>query len=296
MNESLKNILRKVPGLVIAKNRVQDCISEISHKREVRKNRAYIKINQEIEMFSVGGMSEKEANLTILSVNQTFPFLAKLIEKLGEKEPLNLSSLEEFCPESIESEETENLGKSFTEYGSDKATRHNYHIIYRHLLQDKSKIDRILEIGIGSNNYQDIVHSMGREGKPGASLFAFRDFLPNAQVFGADIDKRVLFEDDRIKTFYVDQTNLDTFDELGRNVGDEFDLIIDDGLHVPNTNIAVLLFSIDRLKKGGWLVIEDIGANRLPLWQVVSHLLPGNFKPHIIQTKACLVFAIQKLS
>ena len=42
-------------------------------------------------------------------------------------------------------------------------------------------------------------------GKPGASLRVWRDYFPNAIIYGADIDKDILFAEERIKTFYIDQ-------------------------------------------------------------------------------------------
>jgi hypothetical protein len=49
---------------------------------------------------------------------------------------------------------------------------------------------------------------------------------------GADIDRNVLFEEDRIKTGYMDQTKPEDirafFDQTGVM---SFDLMVDDGLH-----------------------------------------------------------------
>ena len=86
-------------------------------------------------------------------------------------------------------------------------------IIFMEQYCDKNNIRNIFEIGLGTN-YKNIVSNMGINGKPGASLRAFRDYCPNASVFGADIDKRILFEEERIKTFYVDQTDPVTFDPI----------------------------------------------------------------------------------
>ena len=46
---------------------------------------------------------------------------------------------------------------------------------------------------------------MTANGKPGASLRVWRDFFPNAKIYGGDIDKETLFIEDRISTYYVDQ-------------------------------------------------------------------------------------------
>ena len=46
---------------------------------------------------------------------------------------------------------------------------------------------------------------MGEKYNPGSSLRALRDYFPNANIFGADIDKNIVNDQNRIKTFYVDQ-------------------------------------------------------------------------------------------
>jgi hypothetical protein len=90
----------------------------------------------------------------------------------------------------------------------------------------------------------------------------------NAQVFGADIDRRILFDEDRIRTYYVDQTRFSSFDELYSNLADGmFDLVIDDGLHSPNANIATMLFALKILRPSGFFVVEDIISSSMPIWQ-----------------------------
>ena len=94
--------------------------------------------------------------------------------------------------------------------------------------------------------------------QPGSSLRAFRDFLPHAQIFGADIDRQIPFEDHRIRTFYVDQTREESFEEFALNLSNvSVDLVIDDGLHAPNANIRTMLFSFQILKPGGRFIAED---------------------------------------
>ena len=41
------------------------------------------------------------------------------------------------------------------------------------------------------------------------------------------------------------------------------DLIIDDGLHSIFTNLNTILNSLPKLNKKGWLIIEDIGAEKI---------------------------------
>ena len=100
---------------------------------------------------------------------------------------------------------------------------------------------------------------MGLQGKPLASLRAWRDYFPNANVYGADIDKEILKNEDKIKTYYVDQTSVISISELFKNIGSvNFDIIIDDGLHEYNANICLFENSFKFLNKQGYYIIEDV--------------------------------------
>jgi len=78
-------------------------------------------------------------------------------------------------------------------------------------------------------------------------------------MFGADIDRDILFEEGRIRTFWVDQRDSNAIRALWATLADiEFDIIIDDGLHEASANIRFFLESFGRLKPGGIYVIEDI--------------------------------------
>ena len=101
------------------------------------------------------------------------------------------------------------------EFGSDKA-KNNYTPAYSALFNDRRDQHlRIFELGLGSNN-PDVLSNMGVFGAPGASLRGWRELFPHALVYGADIDRRILFEEDRIKTFYCDQLDHLRFVRCGR--------------------------------------------------------------------------------
>jgi len=87
---------------------------------------------------------------------------------------------------------------------------------------------------------------------------------------------------------------LTSLESLGRNIPDGIDLIIDDGLHSPNANLAVLAFGLKKLKNHGWLVIEDIPERAVPLWEVVAALLPDTFASKLLRAEGDLVFAVQR--
>ena len=147
-------------------------------------------------------------------------------------------------------------------YGSDKGGRnndHNYASYYSKIFfHKKNQIKNFLEIGLGTNN-QNLASNMGSKGVPLASLRAWRDYFINANIYGADIDKNILKNEDRIETYYVDQTDPITINELFVNIGDiKFDIILDDGLHLYEANICLFENSINHLKSDGIYIIEDI--------------------------------------
>jgi hypothetical protein len=171
---------------------------------------------------------------------------------------------------------------------SDKSTAHNYHILYSYVFGrcGRKSTLRVLEVGLGTDN-PDLVSSMGKGGTPGASVRAFRNYLPNAEVFGADIDRDILFSEYRIKTAYVDQLNIKTFEKMYSDMGGKkFDVIIDDGLHSIGANLNTLLFGLDNINVDGWVIVEDIAKSKIDAWKVVDSVLKTNpvYETYIVDT------------
>lgn len=159
----------------------------------------------------------------------------------------------------------------FFEYGSDKGapndqahpislkSAHTYADLYYILFNfSRNSIKRVFECGLGTNNLS-FESNMGQTGVPGASLRAWRDYFPNAEIFGADIDSGILFSEERIATFHVDQTVLESIERMWDKIStEEFDIIIDDGLHTFDAGISLFEASFSKLREGGIYVIEDI--------------------------------------
>ena len=167
--------------------------------------------------------------------------------------------------------------------------------MYGHILGDGTAVRSLVEIGLGTNN-PEVVSTMGSAGHPGASLRAFRDYLTGARIYGADVDKRILFSEDRISTCYVDQTDPASFAELESLVGPAIDVVIDDGLHAPNANLSVLNFALERLSVGGWVVIEDIVVTAEPIWAVIGALMPDSYEPVLLRAEGGVIFAARRNS
>ena len=157
-----------------------------------------------------------------------------------------------------------------TKQGSDKGSGvHNYTAIYSVLFAKlREEPLRILELGLGTNNLS-LPSNMGGYGRPGASLRGWRDLFPRALVYGADIDREILFEEDRIKTFYCDQLDRLVIRDLWSqpDLQSGVDIIIDDGLHTFEGNRSFLDESLERLRSGGVYVIEDIDHETIEKWR-----------------------------
>ncbi len=193
----------------------------------------------------------------------------------------------------------ERLGEILRKNQSDKSGTHNYHVVYSYIFRQLGdRPIKTLEVGIGTNN-QDLVSSMGWNGRPGASLYAFREFLPKAQVYGADIDRGILMTGDRIKTSYVDQMNMNTFKDMNDNFGNvKFDLIIDDGLHSIGANLNTLVYALDQVADGGWIVIEDIALNQHDYWRPMDAILQTmpQYDAFMVKCKQSCMYVVHKLS
>jgi len=154
-------------------------------------------------------------------------------------------------------------------YGSDKGYgRHNYTVVYSVLFEPyRDRPLRVFELGLGTNN-TEVASNMGIQGRPGASLRGWRDLFPLAQVFGADIDRGILFQENRIKTFYCDQLDPAAIRAMWSqpDLQDGMDIIIEDGLHTFDANVSFLEGSLEQLRPGGIYVVEDIARDCIDRW------------------------------
>lgn len=159
------------------------------------------------------------------------------------------------------------LCKMMTRNGSDKGNGHTYTRFYYEMFKDiRNEPLNIFEVGLGTNNI-NIPSNMGRGGIPGASLRGWRDFFPNANIVGADIDKDILFTENRIKTFYCNQLESSTIIEMWSKIPEYFDIIVDDGLHTPQANLTFFQNSFFKLKQNGIYIIEDIYVANIPEYE-----------------------------
>ena len=201
-----------------------------------------------------------------------------------------------YCPD-----QSNKLTYLFQKYGSDKGAfrvkshpypwpPHTYSDLYDEMWKnERHKIHKIFECGIGTNS-QVVQSNMGPSGIPGASLYAWRDYFPNAEIYGADIDREILFKDNRIKTYWVDQLSPEAIQSLWEEIGENnFDIMLDDGLHRFQAGSTLFINSIHALADDGVYIIEDVSSSDLLLYSnffsnltyaVEFHLMTAEYKTY----------------
>ena len=143
-----------------------------------------------------------------------------------------------------------------------------YTPIYELILKNRN-ISRILEVGIGTP--EAMSHVKGY--KPGASLRMWRDYFPKAEIVGLDVSVASVIDaaDDRIRTILWDSKQ-----ELAIDVG-MFDLIIDDGSHKPEDQLATFNVLSKLIRPGSLYIIEDVDE-----WTVKNNLLSLYLPEHTL--------------
>jgi len=147
-------------------------------------------------------------------------------------------------------------------YGADKCPQlaHALTPYYYEMLKDrKYSVKKVLEMGVG--NYRQI--SKWKGAQIGASLKMWRDFFPNAWVYGADWQPESIIEEERLSTYYA---NLDFEEDILKileKTGLDLDLIIDDASHRPRQQLLLAKTILPRLTTKDWIyIIEDCDGNK----------------------------------
>ncbi|HTB22803.1 MAG TPA: hypothetical protein VK914_08865 [bacterium] len=231
------------------------------------------------------------AEITIRGINQLLPGLYSLAILNGAK-GIEPRSAEGWPFPEGDLETIKALEACLAKFGTRKDPP--YLRLYGHIFKDREQIETVLEIGIGSNNPSIVSNNLG-SAAPGSTLRGLRDFLGGARIYGVDVDTDILFTEDRIQTYFVDQTDRASLEALGRELPDAFDLIIDDGLLAPVADLPTLNFSLARLRIGGWLVVEEIPGRALVFWKVVATMLALSFKATILSNDDdSLIFVVER--
>lgn len=135
----------------------------------------------------------------------------------------------------------------------ENTARHDYTRLYHALFSPiREKVTTVFELGIFQGN----------------SLRMWRDYFPNAIIYGADIDANYVAcaKGERIVTRVCDETDPGSVIDLLAD-WPEFDIIVDDALHTFTDNLKFFSYAWPRLKKGGVYVIEDVRKDEQSLFK-----------------------------
>ena len=130
---------------------------------------------------------------------------------------------------------------------SDKGSNHAYEQFYPDIFDKyKDKKDlKILEIGISI----------------GYSLKMWAEIFPNAQIYGMDQNySQLMLSDEERQRFTFLPKGCQTDKNIFRDCP-LFDIIIDDGSHIPVLTLQTWFILKDKLSPNGIYIIEDVDLN-----------------------------------
>lgn len=145
-----------------------------------------------------------------------------------------------------------NLLEIGNRYGTDKFGKLGYHPFYeRHLSPWVDRKFTLMEIGV----YK------------GASIRTWEEHFQKATIVGLDNDPGVLQQKfARAKIVIGEQGDAAFLRKVAEEVGG-FDVIIDDGSHMPWDQKASFVELFKRVRPGGLYVIEDLMTSYWPNWK-----------------------------
>lgn len=148
-------------------------------------------------------------------------------------------------------------------YGTDKGTTfyfsHGFTEIYNDYFQkiankcyEEGRKVNILEIGVGDAK----------------SLYMYNEFFDgNCEIYGMDTDQQCLnYATENIHISICDQGDRNELSYFLKNINVKFDIIVDDGSHIPIHQMISLVSLYKALSKDGIYIIEDLHTNLNGSW------------------------------
>lgn len=171
-----------------------------------------------------------------------------------------------------------NIDDLFIRYGTNKGgpLGWGYSPYYQQALEARREdVRNVLEIGICG--FLDFPNNV-----VGASLFAWRDFFPNARIHGVDNDARFVFNDKpRIVTRLTNAYDLVDMAAALAEFDRTFDFVCDDAVHDPSAQMQLCAQIWPWVVPGGVYAIEEIcpykypNGDPAPFYRQLEALCPG---------------------
>jgi hypothetical protein len=139
-------------------------------------------------------------------------------------------------------------------YGTDKVDeghtffKKNFMEIYEKYFEELRMMPiRFLEIGVLN----------------GSSLYSWREYFPNAEIHGMDINpncKRFERPDLNVFVHTLDCSNEEALKNFAEQYKNYFDIILDDGAHINNITLKTFRNFYSAVKSNGYYIIEDFAC------------------------------------
>jgi predicted O-methyltransferase YrrM len=144
---------------------------------------------------------------------------------------------------------------------SDKHYWHRYTDTYEAAFAKLGSVTEILEFGVFR----------------GESIAWLAERFPHARIVGVDIvpDSLDWPRSDRIDYIQLDQGDRAAIQTMFAGLGRRFDLIIEDGSHIPQHQAACLIEGLPHVRSGGLYVLEDIHTSHPDNAAFAQYLTPG---------------------
>jgi hypothetical protein len=141
-------------------------------------------------------------------------------------------------------------------YGSSDKATHRYMQYYsRHLGPLRFQRNAVLEIGVGGIEFD--------KPAPGGSLRIWRDYLIRSQIIGVDIHPKDVDMGHRVHFHRADQSSPKDLQRVIDRLGVP-NVVIDDGSHLGDHQVAAFRFLFPRMPPGSVYVIEDLSTSYYP--------------------------------
>jgi hypothetical protein len=165
-----------------------------------------------------------------------------------ERRPVEVTHMVNLASD-VSNDEIDPLTRLAIKHGTDKWGQHFYTPVYHNLfVHMRDRPVRLLEIGVGG-------YSLSKVG--GASLAMWADYFPNGHIVGIDVFAKKLELGPRVQVYQGSQDDPAFLSYISKEHG-PFDIVIDDGSHIPNHVVASFNILFPMLADCGLYVIEDV--------------------------------------
>ena len=169
-------------------------------------------------------------------------------------------------------------------YHLDKLLVHNYVPMYQTLFDDRrSSVQRLLEIGIGTPQHAESVQINCPGYVSGNSLRTWRDYFPNAQIYGVDV-AHIDIGNDNVENIHVYRADATVPQEMAyvlAKIDGPLDIVIDDGSHREQDQSRAFQYLEGKLTKDGMYVIEDVQPGSIWRWQKLKVFYNDAYRDYI---------------